>query len=222
MNYEFELTENLRKAHSNDDFVREYKGNLSPKVCKKIIDLFEKDIDLTTPGQTGSGLDTSIKDSLDLMVSTAMDESKTEKRRKKWKKLDGILFDALGKGVEEFYKQFDVFDENHKHKWKAVYRHNLTDTGYQIQKTTPESGGYVPHNDSSTIILNGEPQTRILTFIWYLNDVDGGPTGFITGRDIQPEEGKLVLFPATWNMIHWGVPPNTGNKYIVTGWLYSG
>ena len=54
----------------------------------------------------------------------------------------------------------------------------------------------------------------------YLNDVDGGPTGFITGRDIQPEEGKLVLFPTTWNMVHWGVPPNTGNKYIVTGWLY--
>ena len=42
----------------------------------------------------------------------------------------------------------------------------------------------------------------------------------ITGRDIQPEEGKLVLFPATWNMVHWGVPPNTGNKYIVTGWLW--
>ena len=220
MNYEFELIEEIRKAHSNDDFVREFKGNLSPKVCKKLIDLFEKETYLVAPGRTGGGLDTSIKDSLDLGIGHAINESKKAKRREKWKKLDGILCDALGKGVKEYYKEFDDFDEKYPHDWRAFYRPKLTDTGYQIQKTTPESGGYIPHHDSRSEYMDNLPQTRILTFIWYLNTTDGGPTGMITGRDIQPEEGKLVLFPATWNMVHWGVPPNTGNKYIVTGWLY--
>ena len=47
MNYERELIEEMRKAHSNDDFVREFKGNLSPKVCKQLIDLFEKETSLS-------------------------------------------------------------------------------------------------------------------------------------------------------------------------------
>ena len=54
MNYERELIEEMRKGlHSNDDFVREFKGNLSPKVCKQLIDLFEKETYLSTPGETG-------------------------------------------------------------------------------------------------------------------------------------------------------------------------
>lgn len=220
MNYELELIEEMRKAHSNDDFVREFKGNLSPKVCKQIINLFEKETYLTSPGETGAGLDTTIKDSLDLMIGYAALESKKEKRRKKWAKLDSILCDALSKGVREYYNEFKVFDEKYPHEWSSFHHPELRDTGYQIQKTTPKSGGYVPHHDSRSEFIGDRAQTRHLTFIWYLNDVDGGPTGFITGRDVQPEEGKLVLFPATWNMIHWGVPPNTGDKYIVTGWLF--
>lgn len=220
MNYEFEMIEDLRKSYSTDNFLREFKNNLSPKVCKKIISLFEKQTDLSQPGSTGSGLNTKIKDSLDLGIGIAISECKSEKRRKKWEKLDSILCSSLDGAVNEYYKEFSVFESKYDVQGTAFHRHLLTDTGYQIQKTTPESGGYIPHNDSSTESIDGHARTRQLTFIWYLNTTDGGPTGFITGEDIQPEEGKLVLFPATWPMIHWGVPPKSGSKYIVTGWLY--
>ena len=125
MNYERELIEEMRKAHSNDDFVREFKGNLSPKVCKQLIDLFEKETYLSTPGETGAGLDTTIKDSLDLMIGYAVLESKKEKRRKKWAKLDSILCDALSKGVKEYYKEFRVFDEKYPHEWTHLTILNL-------------------------------------------------------------------------------------------------
>ena len=36
---------------------------------------------------------------------------------------------------------------------RAFNHPELVDTGYQIQKTTPKSGGYVPHNDSRSRIL---------------------------------------------------------------------
>ena len=47
----------------------------------------------------------------------------------------------------------------------------LKDTGYQIQKYDKNNGIYQWHNDYT--ILNSK-SSRILTFIWYLNDVDEG------------------------------------------------
>ena len=118
---------------------------------------------------------------------------------------------CLGKGVKEYYKEFDDFDEKYPHDW-TFQRPKLTDTGYQIQKTTPESGGYIPHHDSRSEYMDNLPQTRILTFIWYLN------TWWWTNwddyrEDIQPEEGKLVLFPehGPWftGVFHQGQEANT-------------
>ena len=62
---------------------------------------------------------------------------------------------------------------------------------------------------------------RKLTFIWYLNDIkDGGYTEFIDGTKIKPEVGKLVIFPASWEFLHRGVPPKSEDKYLCTGWVH--
>ena len=87
-------------------------------------------------------------------------------------------------------------------------RHN----GFQIQRTKPDEG-YAWHNDSCS--------QRLLTWIWYLNDVEEGYTEFYDGFKVKPETGKLMIFPATWQYPHRGVPPKTGLKYICTGWVYS-
>ena len=150
MNYQFELINDLRETHSTDDFVREYKNNISPKVCQKIINLFEKQTDLSSPGHTGGGFDVEVKDSLDLNIGFAAENCKSEKRREKWLKLDSILCDALSKAVNEYYEELSVFKKKYHTKGNPFPRPPLQDTGYQIQKTTPESGGYVPHNDSYT------------------------------------------------------------------------
>ena len=87
------------------------------------------------------------------------------------------------------------------------------DTGYQIQKTQP-GDYYIWHHDQTT--------SRLVTFIWYLNDVkDDGYTEFIDGTRIQPEAGKLIIFPATWDFLHRGVSPKTETKYICTGWVHA-
>ena len=58
--------------------------------------------------------------------------------------------------------------------------------------------------------------------IWYLNDVkDGGYTEFIDGTRIQPEAGKLIIFPSTWDFLHRGVSPKTETKYLCTGWVHA-
>ena len=91
------------------------------------------------------------------------------------------------------------------------YNINLdgNDTGYQIQRTRP-GDFYDWHHDSIG--------PRILTFIWYLNDIkNAGYTEFLDGTKIQPETGKFMIFPATWNYMHRGVSPKDETKYICKG-----
>ena len=49
---------------------------------------------------------------------------------------------------------------------------------------------------------------------------NAGYTEFLDGTKIQPEAGKLVIFPATWMYVHRGVSPKKETKYICTGWIH--
>ncbi len=49
-------------------FLEIFDNNLSPYFCRHVIKRFEKD-ERTCPGQTAMGLNTSVKDSQDLLIS---------------------------------------------------------------------------------------------------------------------------------------------------------
>ena len=68
---------------------------------------------------------------------------------------------------------------------------------------------------------NDSYRDRLVTFIWYLNDIiEDGYTEFEFGLKVQPRVGKILLFPATWQYLHRGYPPKSETKYLCTGWLY--
>ena len=91
----------------------------------------------------------------------------------------------------------------------------ITDTGFQIQRTQPHHG-YGWHTDFH---VDKELGIRIITFIFYLNTVREGWTQFWNGDQIQPQKGRLLLFPSTATYYHQGYPP-LDTKYIITGWLH--
>jgi len=60
-----------------------------------------------------------------------------------------------------------------------------------------------------------------------LNDVnEGGETVFQLNREVspsikvQPKTGKLLMFPPLWTHPHLALPPVSGPKYIVGGYLH--
>jgi hypothetical protein len=55
----------------------------------------------------------------------------------------------------------------------------------------------------------------------YLNDLtDGGETEFHYQQvKVKPEKGLTLIWPADWTHTHRGIPSETQEKYIVTGWL---
>ena len=62
---------------------------------------------------------------------------------------------------------------------------------------------------------------RYLVFLWYLNDVaEGGETEFPDlGVKVAPRAGRLLMFPPYWMYQHAGLPPVSGDKYILSTYL---
>jgi len=177
------------------------KNNALPKsFCNNVIEKYEKD-DRKEQGTTGGGVNLDVKRSLDLNISILED----------WKSFDEVFFKSLNKNLNEYWKQLPaVFGEGQQVKKVE------NDTGYQIQRTQP-GDFYTWHSDTMNDI-EGNP--RVVTFIWYLNDVKyAGYTEFMNGTKIQPETGKIIIFPATWEYLHRGVSPKSETKYLCTGWM---
>tara|TARA_B100000003_G_scaffold152563_1_gene137860 strand:- start:230 stop:841 length:612 start_codon:yes stop_codon:yes gene_type:complete len=193
------------------DFIYCAENTLSEHFCQMCIDKFEAD-ENKYKGLIGSGVyEPEFKDSTDLHISSLSD----------WKYEDGIFFKSLNEHLEKYMfsglvKQFTGADH------VDILMNGLDDTGYQIQRTEP-GGGYTWHTDFNIIKPHIDNcGVRMLTFIWYLNDiVEDGYTEFVDGTKIQPERGKLLIFPSCWTFYHRGYPPKSETKYIATGWVHS-
>lgn len=174
-------------------------NSLTTEFCNHIIDKFENDEERHV-GRVGHGVDLNIKNTMDLLIS-----------KSDWGKEDEVFYESLSSSLTEYLTQL-VPPEN------PQYGFGMTDTGYQIQKYTPD-GFYDWHDDWR---FDERLGSRILTYIWYLNTVDeGGWTEFLSGEKIKPEIGKILIFPATWTYVHRGCKPINQDKYICTGWVYN-
>jgi hypothetical protein len=63
--------------------------------------------------------------------------------------------------------------------------------------------------------------SRYLVLLWYLNDVAaGGETRFPQLElSVDPRAGRLLMFPPYWMYQHEGLPPQSGEKYILSAYL---
>ena len=191
-----------------DPYIWEVPNSLTDEFCDDSIKKFEED-----PGQdvyrgvTGIGYNPDVKETHDLVISTSSH----------WKEEDEFICKKLSQYVNEYYSYLRKTVDN------CVIFHDivdLNDTGYHIQKYVPNVGFYDWHNDYH---FDENMGSRLLTFIWYLNTVEnGGETEFTNGIKIKAEKGKLLMFPSTWTYTHRGCMPYSGNKYILTGWMYNG
>jgi hypothetical protein len=65
---------------------------------------------------------------------------------------------------------------------------------------------------------------RYLVLLWYLNDVaQGGETRFPQLElSVRPAAGRLLMFPPYWMYQHEGLPPSSGDKFILSTYLLFG
>jgi len=178
-------------------FIFEKQNSLDADLCADIITRFETAKDEQYPGRIGqtAGEDDSVKKTMDLVVSG----------KDQWKDIDHALFNSLKEALFEFREAFPYF--------KGPFK----DMGYGLQRY--QAGEYYHyHIDGGSHDFSH----RQLVALWYLNDVPGpgGETEFLFQNvKINPEAGKLILFPPFWTHEHRAVTLPEGEKYIATTWL---
>ena len=188
-----------------EDYILEIKNALPGSLCREIIKRFEMD-NRKYPGVTGSGV-MDIKKSTDLVISGLVE----------WDDIHKELGMSLNYNYSKYYipRIINLHDDTN---WWGDYQKERTldingSSGFQIQCT--KKGEYYGWHDDSF-------ENRRLTYIFYLNTMeeeDGGVTEFYNGKIIKPEQGKLLIFPATWTYPHRGTEVTGKNKYIITGWF---
>ena len=185
------------KAHS---FIFVQSDALPGFLCADMIERFERNQRDQYAGRIGQTMhnDRSIKKATDLVVSGS--------DKPHWKDVDNNLHRSLGIALREFRQAYPFFAGPFK------------DMGYNLQRYQP--GEYYHwHIDGGSHSF----ADRQLVAIWYLNDVPesaGGSTDFLhQDVSIQPEQGKLVLFPPFWTHEHRAAELTSGVKYIATTWI---
>lgn len=103
--------------------------------------------------------------------------------------------------------------------YSSVHQHASwsKDDGWELLRYEPgESFGL--HVDTGG---GRHTSQRQLSALVYLNDdYEGGETSFpVQGVKLKPPAGSVALFPPFWTHPHEALPPTSGTKYVVAGWL---
>lgn len=197
-----------------ESFIFIKPNSICHDLCDEIISKFE-DEPKKYQGLTLGGVQIDVKDTIDFMIPTNCEE---------WYKIHKCLLKVLTQNIDEYLDNLSNC-ENYKYNnqstndYLPINKKNVIFYNFMVQRYIKNEGRYVYHNDFNIHVEKNE--YRIMTYLWYLNDVEeGGETVFWNDYKIKPEKGKLILFPACWTFPHCGRMPISSNKYIITGWIY--
>jgi hypothetical protein len=183
--------------------------SISPLLCKNIIDMYEKE-EGRYNGVTGAGYNPSYKDTIDFIISH---------ETLRWERIHLFLNTELKNNLKKYFNQLNIIDKLNILSPGYIGSNFLQNDMFMMQKYIKNKGKFEYHHDF--LCQHEKSRFRVITFIFYLNDVvEGGETEFFGHLRIKPTAGKLVLFPATWTFPHCGKMPVSSDKYIITGWLY--
>ena len=102
-----------------------------------------------------------------------------------------VLCKSFNKNVIDYFEYTNKFSPRSEDN-KTVFGNgicNFRDRGYLIRSYEKSDGYFRWHNDFS---LDKQYGLRMLTLIWYLNDVEeGGETEFVDGTIVKPKTGHL-------------------------------
>jgi 2OG-Fe(II) oxygenase superfamily len=219
------------------DFIEVYENALEAAACRALIERFEASR-LARRGQTGGGVDVSIKDSWDISLH----------EHPGWSDAEQMLNDAVLVGFRRYLRRYphmalatsrlqmrgtegaapvtldaDWLSRAEDDFLNQVVMNLFRPGTINLQKYFADKGGYPywhcelhPSPEDQ-----GESLHRVVLWTIYLNDGFGeGETEFMyQQRKIVPKTGSLLIAPTAFTHTHRGNMPKGGDKYISTGWV---
>jgi prolyl 4-hydroxylase len=185
------------QGHRNENFIRAYNA-FSVNECNEIINFFETlDSSKKGEGSTLGGVNKNAKDSIDCSIRPNENEL-----------IDTYVDNLWNKAVVPYSWEFASSLLESSEMW------GITE-GINIQKYPPGGGFKAYHFESSL----SRTSNRVMVFMTYLNDCDGGTRWLYQGVDLQPKAGLTVIWPAGFTHLHKGLVDLNKTKYIITGWI---
>lgn len=179
------------------DLIRVYDGALDAALCEQIIALFGSDPD----GQFERE-----------RQSTWVEYLITRNPNPAWRDIERVLVDNMVAHLKDY--------SSHPAARMLGLRAPRAFEHLKIKKyraNQSEADQFPLHIDA----YDAKTSVRTIGFLWYLNTVEqGGETEFpVLGQSVSPVAGRLVMLPPMWMYEHFGKPPLSGDKYIVTSYL---
>lgn len=172
-----------------------YDNALTPEFCKTVINKFEND-DRKVVGKIGDG---TLEGKVDPSVKIA-EEIHIDAKLPGWEDVMETILENLG-----FHSQ------HYLETWGPALNVPMYPEEFRVTKY--EIGGHFNwHSDNI-----GANVSRVLTAIWYLNDVkEGGETEYPwQDMKVKPKEGSLLICPVGWTYRHRSIPVVSNPKYII-------
>ena len=190
----------INSGNKNPNFIGSW--TIEPiLICDDLISYFELNSQRQQRGGLVSGLNTDIKDSVDIVMKPK---------------------EIILPGNEAFKSYFDQLFEcfkNYVEEWPFVeiMTERLEIGSFNLQRYKPGQHFKRIHTERSSL----ETLHRIFAFMTYLNDVEEGGSTYFSHYDleIQPRKGLTLIWPAEWTHAHRGNILKEGSKYIITGWI---
>jgi len=191
-------------------FIYEEEEQLPDDICKDIIKRCEQYFEeqkLLNHNKENNNKEEKDPISLDILPYSLNNEF--------WSKIKDKLSSTLIDAMKQYYSKFD----------EEIYHLNKLHKELVIENMTLNK--HLPNKETITKIcdfnIRDEKYYRILTYVFYLNDINnGGESIFENGIIIKPKQGKLLLFPSDWLFSRREEKIITDSKYIITGWINVG
>jgi 2-oxoglutarate-Fe(II)-dependent oxygenase superfamily protein len=219
------------------DFIEVYDDALDAAACRKLVERFEASR-FARRGETGGGVDVSVKDSWDISLH----------EHPGWSDAQQLLNNVVLVGFKRYLRRYahmalatsrlqvpaaggappvtldaERLAQASDDLLNKVVMHLFRPGTINLQKYLADKGSYPywhcelhPSPEDQ-----GESLHRVVLWTLYLNDkFSAGETEFFyQRRKIVPKTGSLLIAPTAFTHTHRGNMPKGGDKYIATGWV---
>ena len=181
---------------SRQDFIYCEKGVLPKDSCKKIIDFFDENNGMASPGEYNGKVGNI--DNLEIPIDISNPDDNYGIGR------------YVQNGMFNYRKRYPL-NNTHLGKWTIS-------TSCQLMRYEPDN--YYDRIHCENDCYYRPSVERCFAWMIYLNNIRrGGGTEFVYQRVIaKPRAGDLYIWPAGWTHMHRGVNAPKEVKYILTGW----
>lgn len=188
------------------------KQIIPSNVCTTLVQECNRYFDeLFYPGTTMSGVNPSVKKSMDFNFSPA-ELTRLGIPGENFNPLHDAIDLALKRSVAAYVDEYP----------ELGYAPRLYDSDYRLQHY-PQAGGYYRRHYDGAPWDAGSLNMRILGLVMYLNTVErGGETGFPEhGVKVPAIMGDIAIFPASWTHPHRGCTPISSEKWMISSFIMS-